>query len=143
MDDYVSKPIDPEELEDKVRRFLDEQLDFDVVRALELTGGNTGVFRNVAMMFLDAAAGRLEAIKQAVAGSDSEALENGAHSLKGVAASFALHRVSKVSASLEQAGADRVWAGTSQMVADLELCLAAGITAFRAELGSKSAQAGS
>ena len=33
MDDYVSKPIDPEELEDKVRRFLDEQLDFDVVRA--------------------------------------------------------------------------------------------------------------
>ena len=54
MDDYVSKPIDPEELEDKVRRFLDEQLDFDVVRALELTGGNAGVFRNVAMMFLDA-----------------------------------------------------------------------------------------
>ena len=34
MDDYVSKPIDPEELEDKVRRFLDEQLE-DRKRELE------------------------------------------------------------------------------------------------------------
>lgn len=141
MDDYVSKPIDPEELEHKIRRFLDEQIDFDPVRAMELTGGNTGVFRDVAMMFLDSAAGRLDGIKRAVADSDSDALENGAHSLKGVAASLALHRVRKVSASLEQAGAAGIWDGTSQMVAELELHLDAGFAALRAEVSTIDAQA--
>ncbi len=134
MDDYLSKPIDPAELEDKVRHFLEERIDLDPVRAVELAGGNTGLFREIAMMFLDDARDRLDVIKQAVADSDSDALENEAHSLKGVAGSLALHRVQKVSASLEQAAATGVWDDTSEMVAELERCLEDGAAALRAEL---------
>ena len=134
MDDYLSKPIDPAELEDKVRHFLEERIDFDPVRALELAGGNTGLFREVAMMFLDDARDRLGVIKQAVSDLDADALENGAHALKGVAGSLALQRVSKASASLEQTAANGVWDGTSEMIAELERCLDAGVAALRAEL---------
>ena len=134
MDDYVSKPIDPAELEHKVRHFLEEPIDFDPVRAIELAGGNAGLFREIATMFLDDARDRLDVIKQAVVDSDSDALENGAHALKGVAGSLALHRVTKVSASLEQAAATRVWEGTSEMVAELVRCLDAGAAALRAEI---------
>ena len=82
------------------------------MRAIELAGGNVGLFREIATMFLDDARDRLDVIKQAVVDSDSDALENGAHALKGVAGSLALHRVTKVSASLEQAAANGVWEGT-------------------------------
>ena len=136
MDEYVSKPIDPGELEDKVRRFLDEQLDFDPIRAMELTGGDEGVFRAVATMFLDDAAGRLTAVEQAIAALDSNALENAAHSLKGIAASLALHRVQKASESLEEAGTEGIWDGTTELVAELERLLEAGTSALRAELAN-------
>jgi PAS domain S-box-containing protein len=134
MDEYVSKPIDPDELEHKVRSFLDEQIDFDPVRALELTGEDEGVFRAVATMFLDDAAGRLTALKRAVADMDANALENAAPSLKGIAASLALHRVREASESLEEAGAEGAWDGTRELVAELERVLEAGTSALRAGL---------
>jgi HPt (histidine-containing phosphotransfer) domain-containing protein len=82
----------------------------------------------------DDAAGRLTALKEAVANSDSNALENRAHSLKGIVASLALNRVQKASAALEDAGATGVWDGTTELVAELEWCLEAGTSALRAEL---------
>ena len=105
---------------------------------MELTGGKTGVFRDIATMFLDAAADRLDVIKKAVATSDAAALESGAHSLRGVAASLALHRVQKASSLLEQAAVDGLWDGTSQLVAELELRLDTGIAALQAELDAQT-----
>jgi len=133
MDDYVSKPIDPVELAEKMSYFIGEPPDFDPVLALEMMGGDVGVFHEVANMFFDALPDRLGDIEEWIEEADSDALERAAHSLKGAAATLTLWRVRVQAERLEHAGGVGVWEGTPQTVAALKQCLESALDALRAE----------
>lgn len=80
----------------------EEPLDRD--RLLELSGGLEGFSEELVQMFLDDAAPRLEVIRAAVEGADTEQVLREAHSLKGSSSNVGAVGVERVSRELEEAG---------------------------------------
>jgi two-component system sensor histidine kinase/response regulator len=114
MDDYVSKPIDPEELEAAIARWTGDLADFEPSRALDLAEGNETVLESIVALFLKQTPERLAAIHRALDTGDASVLEETAHTLEGAAVRLALprlrdiaHRVAMLSSrgDLEQAAA--------------------------------------
>jgi len=133
MDDYVSKPIDPAELMSKVNKALGHFEDFDRARALEMVGGDTAVFVEIAKIFIDQAPERVGVIRRALAEGDMHAVRRGAHSLKGSSASLAFQRVLDLSARVEVAAGDGN-PSLAQLVDELDAAIDTGIQALRNHL---------
>lgn len=104
MDAYIAKPINPEELRNTLRSFLNgiEQADasksqptlpvpspagpavtWDAQKFLERIGGDEQLLREVTEIFLEEAPKLMDRLGQAVKLGDAELMENTAHSLKG------------------------------------------------------------
>ena len=101
MDDYVSKPIQPQGLIEVIGRWIDKgelkkpklliiepegaREVFDKKGALERMGGDEELFKEVSGMFLDDGPNQIERMQQHLRAEDLTALERQAHSLKGAA----------------------------------------------------------
>ncbi len=134
MDDYVSKPIDPKELELKVQKALGRLDDFDEARALEMVGGDEAVLRDLGRIFMDDAPRRLEALRTALADGDAERARRAAHSLKGAAASVALDRARNLAARIEEAADGGQAAEAGALLPELEAALERGMERLRARI---------
>jgi PAS domain S-box-containing protein len=127
MDDYVSKPIQPKDLQDAIARSAGKETSapngaegqeergmseiantevFDPQTALERTNGSEELLGEIVEIFLETCPEMLAAVRSAVASGDCEALARAAHSLKGAAASIAAGRVQQLALQLELAGKD-------------------------------------
>ncbi|MDZ4804101.1 MAG: response regulator [Candidatus Eisenbacteria bacterium] len=112
MDDYLAKPLRPEELAAALDRHApDEPAGPDgmegVVRMnelLERVGGDRVLLGRLIDIFLADLPGTLASIKRAVADNDAPALFSAAHSLKGAVANLAAHRVVEAAHTLEEMG---------------------------------------
>jgi len=93
MDDYVSKPIEPEELEAAIRRWTGELSDFEPSRALDLAEGDESVLESIVVLFLEQTPKRLSAIHRALDAGDAPSVESGAHTLEGTAVRLAMPRL--------------------------------------------------
>jgi CheY-like chemotaxis protein/HPt (histidine-containing phosphotransfer) domain-containing protein len=115
MDGYVSKPIDTRELFDAIEQVtarvsrnrgeapaLTEV--FDREEALARGGGDMELLLEIAKLFLDECPSQLAEIRDAVARSDSEALERVAHALKGAVGNFGAKLVYAAADKLEMMG---------------------------------------
>jgi HPt (histidine-containing phosphotransfer) domain-containing protein len=125
MDDYVSKPVQAEELQDAILRGSNLTLaqlslaaaeePVDPAEVSEMRSGQAGI--NLAVLsdlyrlrpqvmndlvenFLASAADRVEAVKEAVGRGDNEALERAAHSLKGSCGTLGASRMAEVCSDL-------------------------------------------
>lgn len=114
MDDYVSKPIEPEELEAAIARWTGEIPDFEPSRALDLAEGDETVLESIVALFLEQTPERVQAIRRALDAGDATGLERTAHTLEGTAVRLAMprlrdiaHRIAVLSSKgeLEQAAA--------------------------------------
>jgi two-component system sensor histidine kinase/response regulator len=124
MNDYISKPIKPEELfrvveswgdrqhgkkEEKLSVVLENQEQqarnvFDLTKALEVTAGDTGLFQEIANLFIEGLPGNIAQIREGISRGDSAAVERGAHSLKGSVSNFGAERAFKAAYDLELVG---------------------------------------
>jgi HPt (histidine-containing phosphotransfer) domain-containing protein len=75
--------------------------------ALLRAGGNIGVLREIAMLFLDNHGKWLAEIREAAAHGDAQALERGTHGLKGSVANFGAEAAVEAALELEQIGRRR------------------------------------
>jgi len=125
MDDYVSKPVQAEELQDAILRgstltlaqlsLAAAEEPVDPAEVSEMRSGQAGI--NLAVLsdlyrlrpqvmndlvenFLASAADRVEAVKEAVGRGDNEALERAAHSLKGSCGTLGATRMAEVCSDL-------------------------------------------
>jgi PAS domain S-box-containing protein len=139
MDDYVSKPIDPEELEAAIGRWTGEIPDFAPDRALDLASGDETLLESIVKLFLKQTPERLHAIHRALDAGDANGLELGAHTLEGAAVRMAMpklrgiaHRIAVLSAKgeLEQAAA---------LMAELDEAVGSGTSAVRGAMESEVA----
>ena len=111
MDDYVSKPISPADLDTAVRRASGEDPEtatpppFDHDVAMAMVGEDEDILRTIAEMFLTQGPERVEAILRAVPLGDADGLERAAHSLRGTASTLGMARVQELCLELEQLGA--------------------------------------
>jgi PAS domain S-box-containing protein len=139
MDDYVSKPIDPEELEAAIMRWTGDIPVFEPSRALDLASGDESVLESIVQLFLEQTPARMEAIRRALDAGDAPGLQRSADTLEGAAVRLAMprlrdiaHRVAALSGKgeLDQAGAlmaeleDAVGTGTSAVRGAMEVDVA-------------------
>ena len=109
MDDYLSKPIRPEELSRALARCrparADDALDDAALGKLvsSLGGGDEGreAVRELVEMFLDDAAAQMATLHGAVKRGDAEAARRTAHTLKASGATFGARRFAELCRELE------------------------------------------
>ena len=139
MDDYVSKPIDPEVLlamlEERPGSVVVAPAEarasatgkpFDVERALKRVSGKPASLKRLIGLFLQDLPDSLGDLNQACAAHDCEAVRRAAHRLKGAAASLsaeplmaALQQLSEYAASGDSTGIDLVIPRANDSALDL------------------------
>ena len=127
MDDYTTKPINPEELLEKIEKWTrveqnasnpeakvrkervqpetsEETQPLDLEKALERAMGDKDFLKMLLGGFIQELPDQIESLKIAVADTDTVALTEQAHKLKGAAANLSAYGVSSAAKSLEEIG---------------------------------------
>jgi len=150
MDDYITKPIDPDELETKLFRWLtmgdmyqapvnnappaavipqsvpdnSSRDDADPIwqraELLRRVHNRDSHLNQVVQVFVDTTPPRVTSLKEAMAGSDFETAAQIAHSLKGATASICAKRLQKLTASIEQQARVHSSDGWPELIAVLD-----------------------
>lgn len=142
MDDYITKPLKPEELAVALDRWLltsaaatnqaaakkrraegavDHAL-LNGLRKLEQSGA-PGLVKRLTDIFLQDTARRLTDLRDSVQQGDSERLRKLAHTLKGSAANLGAREIVRICAELEELGENGDIGTAPSLVADLERTL--------------------
>jgi PAS domain S-box-containing protein len=127
MDDYTPKPINPEELLEKIEKWTrveqsasspeaevqkehvqpetsEEAQPLDLEKALERAMGDKDFLNMLLGGFIQELPNQIESLKVAVADTDAVALTEQAHKLKGAAANLSAYGISSAAKSLEEIG---------------------------------------
>jgi HPt (histidine-containing phosphotransfer) domain-containing protein len=146
MDDYLSKPLRRQTIQDVLGRLPEFQPTgpavadavcevFDPAPLQEIGDPETEVA--LATMFLDQSADRLPAMREAIAFEDAERLHGLAHGLKGSAATIGATRMSEIAKTLCEIAA----AGQTSGAMDLHAELSDALAQTRAVLGGHISRA--
>ena len=139
MDDYVSKPIDPEELEAAIARWTGDLPVFEPSRALELAHGDRGVLDSIAKLFLEQTPERLAAIQGALDSGDVHGLEQTAQTLEGAAVRLALPRLRDIAHRVALLSSKGDLERAEALVAELKEAVGTGTSAIRGAMDLDSA----
>ncbi|MGE0158088.1 MAG: response regulator [Gemmatimonadales bacterium] len=131
MDDYVSKPIDPEKLEAAIVRWTGQLPDFEHSRALDLARGDETVLESVVKLFLEQTPERLEAIHRALDAADKESLEHTAHAMEDAAVTLAMPRLRDIAHRISVLGRRGQLAQAAELVRELDEVVGSGTSAVR------------
>ena len=116
MDDYLSKPIDPEALRKGVEKWLSVQVPpqapppapppaqpgFNKAALVERLGGDPAFADHVLSLFLEDAARRMAILQGHLEAGDLQGVQAQAHPLKGASANIGAEAFRQVAAALEQ-----------------------------------------
>ena len=83
---------------------MDQASPIDLDAALEQVDGDTELLRDLVDTLLESAEEDIEKIRSGISSGDTEAVQRGAHSLKGAAASLAAEPLCETAFRLETAG---------------------------------------
>jgi two-component system sensor histidine kinase/response regulator len=124
MDDYISKPIDPDSvfrvLHDSTNDFgptefqtddqpgttPDESLILDMEQAYHVTGGKIGMFKRLATVFLHHMPIRLKELEEAINASNLSEAQRLSHSIKGASESIGGERMRGAAGEIESVTRD-------------------------------------
>ncbi len=136
MDDYVSKPLRPQDLFAAIQRTLKlkaqpgqgseppvqpkGEAPIDIGEALDRLGGDHAFLIELVNMFLDEVAQSLPQIQDAIAQGDAETVMRLAHSLKGAAASLSAEPTRAAAYRLELLGRNDDLSTAAEVLALLE-----------------------
>jgi signal transduction histidine kinase/DNA-binding response OmpR family regulator len=161
MDDYISKPIDPETIAKVLRQWLPEAAPvppptaapesessdlavLDMKQAMWITGGKMAMFKRIAEVFLLHMPERVEEIQRALAAGDAEECGRIAHSIQGAAASLGGRRVRKAALDIEaivkEGNADALAGAVQTLLREFDLLQRALENANRQRPGTRAAQ---
>ena len=127
MDDYISKPVNPQELLEVIEKWLmkgennlrtfdnvpppelqtkgvKEAVPIDVDEALDRAMGNRELLEMLLNEFVQKAPEKIESIETAIRQGDADSVAKQAHSLKGASASLSAKGISAMAQSLEKVG---------------------------------------
>ncbi len=124
MDDYVSKPIDPQKLLGAIEKYIKpyppekpaspqgswresdrgQGLPIEIKSAVTRFGGDKDFFREILGEFLENAPKQMEILAEGVHKGDAHMVEREAHSIKGAAKNVGATRIADLSFVLEQSG---------------------------------------
>jgi PAS domain S-box-containing protein len=131
MDDYVSKPIDPDRLEAASLRWTGTLPDFEHSRALDLAKGDESLLESVVKLFLEQTPERLEAIHRALDTSDTEGLERTAHAMEDAAVTLAMPRLRDIAHRIAVLSRRGELTQAADLVRELDEVVGSGTSAVR------------
>jgi len=131
MDDYVSKPIDPRELEAAIERWTGELPDFERELALERVNGDESLLAAVAGAFLQQAPDRLQAILMALAGGDAAGAERSARTVEDSAVGLAMPRLRDIAHRVAALSREGDLEAAAALVVELDAAVGSGAAAVR------------
>jgi len=127
MDDYLSKPINPQKLKEKLKKYLSytegdniEQalhVEEDIVQneveneiwnsseALARLGGSHKLLSKIINVYLEDTENQLQSLKSAIDSDDREGIKHYAHTIKGSAGNLSALKLQDLAKSLEYASA--------------------------------------
>ena len=138
MDDYLTKPVKPEELSAALNRLFDDgravtlptaapvrsepvpEAGFDLTAALTYVGGDRELLDELLGIFAEDAPVRMEAIRRAIAGGDIPELTREAHTLKGALKVIGATTAAGLAQGLEALGRAGDASGADKLEAALE-----------------------
>ncbi|MCX7016681.1 MAG: response regulator [Candidatus Sumerlaeota bacterium] len=118
MDDYVSKPVNPQELADALERRLGAVLAaktaaapvptktngaFDRAALLDRVGGDVELLKEIIAMYLADSPRQIQALREAIAAGDAETARCQAHSLKGASGNAGANALQALAQQVEAA----------------------------------------
>jgi CheY-like chemotaxis protein/HPt (histidine-containing phosphotransfer) domain-containing protein len=138
MDDYISKPIEPQKLLNAVEMWTKshrlrqmprteelkkedhlEDIPIDLKTALDRFGGDEKFFKEMLEEFLDHAPEQLQIMDEAVKKGNAKIAEREAHSIKGAAGNLSAKRIAEISLKLELLGREGDLAGVEVGIEEL------------------------
>ena len=132
MDDYISKPVDVQEMVAKIevlasRRLRPSQSSsegeipmLNIDDSLRRMGGDRSLLIATAEYFQDDAPGLLKSLKDSLEVGDAKTAERAVHSLKGLAANFGAAPVVDIAAIIEESAASKDLKTAAKHVSQLE-----------------------
>jgi CheY-like chemotaxis protein len=129
MDDYVSKPIEPEELEAAIGRWTGDIPHFEPSRALDLAEGDETVLESIVALFLEQTPERLAAIHRALDAGDAPVLERTAHTLEGAAVRLAMPRLRDIAHRVAVLSGKGELTQAAELMAQLDEAVGSGTSA--------------
>ncbi len=113
IEDYLLKPIVATDMNLKIDQIMknnkskgEEQLILDLDQAIDTTGGDEQLFKELIQIFLQSYAGQIKDIKEAIEENDSRGLEVKSNNLKEIAGSLGANSIFSLASELEKMGKD-------------------------------------
>jgi PAS domain S-box-containing protein len=147
MDDYLSKPINPQELFKTITKWVKPQLEkefsedkplpeearaaqviksqqenplIDMEAAMERFGNDENFFREMAEEFLNYAPEQIKTLEKAAQSGDSDSVKKTAHSIKGAAGNLSAQKIFSLALTIENKGSSKDINGVSFLIEDLK-----------------------
>jgi len=137
MDDYVSKPVEPQELVEAIERQVAgsvraaestaavkkprrEKEAFNRSALLDRLGGDEEVSKKIIAVFMKDIPGQLEELKQGLSHKDASVVERQAHRIKGASANVGAQALRDVAFETEMAGRDGNMDRAAALVGNLQ-----------------------
>jgi PAS domain S-box-containing protein len=120
MDDYLSKPIRPEELSAALAAVAPASIDASALKRLVETLGDEAALGELIGTFLDEAPKLLSTLRIAVRENDADDLRRAAHTLRSNAATFGADTLAELCRRLEGMAEAGAFAGADGLVARVE-----------------------
>ena len=150
MDDYLTKPIEPDALEEMLDKFFldagaadartqpdeaqDETPPVDVEGLHDATDGDKELERELIHFFVEDQSERVASAEEACANQDMESLRRQAHAMRGSSANMGATRLAEVALEIEQAARDSRAGDCAVLLEDLKREWAAARDFFSARL---------
>jgi len=142
MDDYLAKPVKPEELATVLARLGVARPGepahpvVELEAALDWVGGDAALLAELTTLFLEDLPGRLAEVREAVMAEDAERTARAVHTLKGPLGSFRARRAVELAEQLEAMGRTRRLTAAPEIFAELERELTAVAQALEPSPGT-------
>jgi CheY-like chemotaxis protein len=127
MDDYVAKPLQPDDLHAALRRVMtpagplrQAAAPVDLSVALTSAEGNTTFLHQLVQLFLPYASQQVSALRDALQAQDVRSVERLAHALRGAARALGAQAVDTLAARFETMGDDDPLTDTQSTLQSLE-----------------------
>jgi len=148
MDDHLSKPINPAQLQATIERWLQLTSDvapatvateapaFDFSNLRDLFGGDENAVRQLLELFLATTGPLLDKLRHAQAGGDLKTVRAVAHQIAGSAANIGLDELRAAARNLERAAVDNDADSLSALIEEASSAFASTQSGIRAVLGA-------
>jgi PAS domain S-box-containing protein len=120
MNDYLSKPVKPEQLAQAIERWVSDRdlartdredgtaskkkIVFDKTGSLSLLGGDEELLKEILALYLEDAPRQIDALKEAIEKGDAAFVQRHAHTLKGSSGNVGAVLMQEVAYEMEKAG---------------------------------------